>query len=85
MTAIGWGSTEFAYAARSDRESWTLKKVRLTVNSSLSLCNGNPYKMCARGSYNIMSRQHGDTCQRDSGGGVFGYMSNRYFIFGIVS
>lgn len=85
MTAIGWGSTEFAYAANSDQKSWTLRKVQLIVNSTLSLCKGNAYKMCAQGGYNIISRQHGDTCQRDSGGGVYGYMGNRYFVFGIVS
>lgn len=85
MIAIGWGSTEYAYAAHSDRNSWTLKKVQLKVNASLPLCVENPYKMCAKGSFDLVSRQHRDTCTRDSGGGVYGYMSNRFFIFGIVS
>lgn len=85
MTAMGWGSTQYAMSASADKNSWILKKVLLTVNSSLPLCINNKNKMCAIGKYNSITKQYKDSCQRDSGGGVFGFMKNRYFCFGLVS
>lgn len=63
MTAIGWGSTEFSMTASADKKSWILKKVLLTVNSTLPLCKGNGFKLCTFGNYNPITKQSKDSCQ----------------------
>lgn len=72
-------------AADADKKSWILKKVTLTVNSTLPLCKNVPTKLCAAGVYNTITKQAGDSCQRDSGGGILGYVNNRFQTFGIIS
>lgn len=85
MTALGWGSTEYAMTASADKKSWILKKVLLTVNSTLPLCKNNDLKLCTIGNYNSITKHSKDSCQRDSGGGLYGFMSNRFYSFGIIS
>ncbi|KAG5678117.1 hypothetical protein PVAND_007816 [Polypedilum vanderplanki] len=85
MTAIGFGSTQFAMSANIDRQSWILQKVQLTVNNSLIHCQNDTRKLCAIGDFNDKIKLRGDSCQRDSGSGLYGYMRNRYVLFGITS
>jgi hypothetical protein len=85
LTAIGFGSTEFALGAWADRKSWILQKAQLVVNSSLSrTCSSDNTKLCAKGTLQSAIGLISDTCQRDSGGGLYGYLYNRFYCFGIV-
>jgi secreted trypsin-like serine protease len=82
LTAVGFGSTEYALNAENDEESWILKKVSLQSDSTLS---NDCYTdvICTIGDANGYAR--GDTCTRDSGGPVYGYIKSRYFYFGVIS
>ncbi|KAG5679194.1 hypothetical protein PVAND_008781 [Polypedilum vanderplanki] len=82
LTAVGFGSTEFALDAAYDTNSWILKKVVLYSNSSLAKdCTSEV--ICTIGPKTGYTR--GDSCTRDSGGPVYAYMKNRYFDFGVIS
>jgi secreted trypsin-like serine protease len=84
LTAIGFGNTQFALSASADKSSWILKKVQLKVNNTLGVCKTDATRVCALGTYNNSSKVIGDSCQRDSGSGLYGYMNNRYYIFAII-
>lgn len=84
LTAVGFGSTQFALSAKTDKRSWILQKVQLTVNNSLSRCKNESRRLCAVGNFSKKNKLKGDSCQRDSGGGLYGYMRNRYVLFGIT-
>ncbi|KAG5679196.1 hypothetical protein PVAND_008783 [Polypedilum vanderplanki] len=82
LVAVGFGSTEFALNENYDSKSWTLQRVNMQLNSKLaSDCTGTVF--CTVGYLSGSTR--GDTCQRDSGDGVYAYMKNRYYVFGVVS
>ncbi|KAG5679195.1 hypothetical protein PVAND_008782 [Polypedilum vanderplanki] len=83
LTAVGFGSTEYALDAEYDTNSWILKKVALYVESSLANDCTNDDVVCTVGAQYEYTR--GDSCTRDSGGAVYGYINNRYFDFGIIS
>lgn len=83
MTAIGFGATEFSAGATIDKKSWILQSVRLTVNQSLNpVCTQLP-KVCLQGDI-VANGGRGDTCQRDSGGGIYGYINNLYYFMAIT-
>jgi secreted trypsin-like serine protease len=82
LTAVGFGATEFARSAQYDTSSWILKKVSLYTNSSLAT-DCTKTVICAAGVKTGSMR--GDTCSRDSGGPVYGYVNNKYMDFGIIS
>lgn len=86
MTAIGWGATEFARAASADTKSWILQKVSLTSDSTIGACKVDATKLCLKGAWNAVANQRGDTCQRDSGSAIYGYLSTtaRQYCFGIT-
>jgi V8-like Glu-specific endopeptidase len=83
VTVAGWGSQTFGGPAAT-----RLRKVDLLVlgervcqnianRNSVNL-NLNPFKMCTEATPK-------DTCQGDSGGGLFYYLGGRQFVVGIVS
>lgn len=61
VTAIGYGSTQYALGAASDFKSWILQKVSLNVDNTLGDCPNDANKLCVKGAYiNPVAR---DTCQ----------------------
>lgn len=85
LTAVGWGSTEFSLSASYDKKSWILQKTSVYTNNNLGACKaGDTYKVCVKGTWNGVERT--DTCQRDSGGALYGYQLNtgRQHCFGVV-
>ncbi len=84
LTAIGWGGTEFALSARADKTSWILQKVTLThyQNTNTFTCVGN--RLCLQGTWNQLELERKDTCQRDSGGGSYGYFNSRQHIMSVT-
>jgi len=82
LTAIGFGGTEFAMGATIDKKSWILQSVRLDVNTSLATgCNLLP-KVCCQGL--LVNGGRGDTCQRDSGSGIYAYINNLYYFVALT-
>jgi hypothetical protein len=79
LTAIGFGGTEFAMGASIDKKSWILQSVRLTVNQSLASGCNQIQKVCCQGSLSS-NGERGDTCQRDSGSGIYAYIKNLYYL-----
>jgi Trypsin len=67
LTAIGFGSTEYAISSNFDTTSWILQKVPLTVNNTLGVCATDKTRLCLFGAFNSSNALTGDTCQRDSG------------------
>lgn len=83
MTAIGFGGTEFAMGASIDKKSWILQSVRLTVNQSLAIGCNQIQKVCCQGSLSS-NGERGDTCQRDSGGGIYAYINNMFYLMALT-
>jgi hypothetical protein len=81
LVAVGFGSTEFGLGEDYDQPSWILQKVNLKSNSGLASDCGSTV-ICANGDMSGYFR--GDTCTRDSGGGVYAYMKSRPYIFGVI-
>ncbi|XP_070509532.1 phenoloxidase-activating factor 3-like [Chironomus tepperi] len=84
LTAIGFGGTEFAIGARIDTKSWILQSVTLTVNQSLASGCNQIQKVCCQG-YLRSNGERGDTCQRDSGGGIYAYINNLFYLMALTS
>lgn len=83
LTAIGFGATEFSMGATIDQKSWILQSVKLTVNQDLDpVCTSLP-KVCCQGDI-VANGGRGDTCQRDSGGGIYGYINNLFYFMAIT-
>lgn len=77
LTAVGWGSTEYAGPA-----SKILKKTQLRVATLQTCAVQNQFvtnsKICT------IESMAGSTCSRDSGGGLY-WISGRQYAIGIVS
>lgn len=82
LTAIGFGGTEFAMGATIDKKSWILQSVRLVVNQTLVTGCNQLQKVCCQGL--LVNGGRGDTCQRDSGGGIYAYISNLYYFVALT-
>ncbi|KAL7047344.1 hypothetical protein ACKWTF_002874 [Chironomus riparius] len=83
LTAIGFGGTEFAMGATIDKKSWILQSVRLIVNQTLVTGCNQLQKVCCQGL--LVNGGRGDTCQRDSGGGIYAYINNLYYFVALTS
>ncbi|KAL7047346.1 hypothetical protein ACKWTF_002876 [Chironomus riparius] len=84
LTAIGFGATDFSVGATIDTKSWILQSVKLTVNQNLDpVCTQLP-KVCCQGDI-VANGGRGDTCQRDSGGGIYAYINNLFYFMAITS
>lgn len=69
--------------ATIDQKSWILQSARLTVNQDLDpVCTQLP-KVCLQGDL-VANGGRGDTCQRDSGGGIYGYINSLYYFMAIT-
>lgn len=65
-----------------DTKSWILQSTRLMVNQTLvSGCNQVP-RVCCQGV--LSGNVRGDTCQRDSGGGIYAYINNMFQLMAIT-
>lgn len=85
LTAIGFGATDFAMGPSIDTRSWILQNTRLNVNQSLASGCNQKQRICAQGNLNSAGTGRGDTCQRDSGTGVYAYINNLFQFMAITS
>lgn len=82
LTAIGFGATQFALSAQYDPNSWILQTTRLIVNTTLQSGCNSAARVCCQGP--LAGTGRGDTCQRDSGTGIYGYIKNLYQLMAVT-